>query len=432
MVAAVGVTDANDATSNSIDRDGDTEDNVGNESSVEHTLPPLPKTLPRFSNIAIPDGILGCGIDDDEKWIPSDRFSTDDYANDSEDQFVLGAVLSIKQAEPASNVMVYKKQKTGESATAKGKPYDRLITFADLAEAGKCFALICPSKEKSKNFFRHVTKYSLGTGHIFYIGEPKCSVSRLGNENAIPVIDGYSGYAFPIKNGAQFCPSAELTLSETIGETKYFCYHNCRLQMKNSNFETAACNGSLCDRQASVKDITKFRCGCFHSDNAMSGKVVTMNLTIPCSASFHVNGHYCVKGFRSLATSKLFVKESSWSKIDIHKKVQRSALREAVKRINEYVSNRGGWTIIGWWRVGNVSDSSDPKDAEKIASINPKPHVTYAMPSDLDLVDSDELKSMMVDLNQLADDRFVLGSPVGVGRSSVLPTQVPTAATTTV
>ncbi len=73
---------------------------------------------------------------------------------------------------------------------------------------------------------------------------------------------------------------------------------------------------------------------------------------------------------------------------------QQGAIRTVVENVQNYVNAHGGWTIVGWFRQGEVSDEATNKN---VTSMNQILHISLLTPT-----------NTTIDENALLDRQFVL------------------------
>jgi hypothetical protein len=152
------------------------------------------------------------------------------------------------------------------------------------------------------------------------------------------------------------------------------------------------CAGSCCDQQR-LSDSEMEKCGCFQTTHAAK-VTLRCDVKLPTSEKYSSSGDSWVMLFSSWNTAQLFVTDISWNYINPTDFSQRQSLREKMKGIEAYINNKGGWTVVGWSRTGVVTDVSSSDDRDNLASANQKPHISYLYPSDPEVVDSNEYKSL--------------------------------------
>jgi hypothetical protein len=98
---------------------------------------------------------------------------------------------------------------------------------------------------------------------------------------------------------------------------------------------------------------------------------------------------YVTSHFRSWRTTGLFLKPSSHT-VDLVVFLQSNhmrSLRERVARIVDFINQNGGWTLIGWYRRGEVHDASGGvEQGEQIAGVNQPIHLSYVYPSEATVI----------------------------------------------
>jgi hypothetical protein len=354
----------------------------------------------------------GCSILESERIIRCAETEDLDFRYTRSETILIGVMLTVKMAEKAVSVyrthMALSANGTGKrekKETYASTPYDRLLTFADVKDPGKCFAVICQNKQDTCRFFMKGQKQLMGIGNMFVIGEPAHSTSKLGNTSAIKIVEDYSSSVFPLDPVCmRYLPLTPLK-NPQLGETLYFSYHGVTtLKIITPSLTDAVCSGLLCDRQANAKTIekTKFKCGCLHVNSKNVGRVLSMTLEIPCHETFDLSECAVVENFRSIRTSCLFMSEKTMSSLTLLSKKQRSLYRSSISNVVDYINTHGGWTIVGWVRTGAKNDDSDP-NAENLASINQAPHVSYLMPSRLQVTNRPYFQNLMYTFNEEED-----------------------------
>jgi hypothetical protein len=368
-----------------------------------HQQYPLP--LPLDPTQLLPaDGVETDGVDPDERIISCAAVTGANSENfNIDDTFLMGIMLRIKMGEKslgfysnrnntsAAGASGNKLQKTGGSF-AGSKLYDRLLTFADVSEPGKCFALVCAYQRDSTAFFKLGARLQLGVGTAFLIREPLPSANTLGSsDSAISLLEYYNRNVIPLKDGVQYLPRSPLVVPRA-GETRYFCYHNVtNIVINGVTPKKSICGGQLCDRQQDPKtvDNKSFKCGCQYVNNRILPKVLGMRVTVPCETTFHNDGMTVIPTFHSHKTTKLFIQQTALDNINLDKDdmaVQRQ-LRQSVNHAVEYINSNGGFTVVGWLRTGKVGDEGNPRGETDQSSLTNVVHLTYLMPSNLAVVD---------------------------------------------
>lgn len=287
-------------------------------------------------------------------------------------------------------------------------PYDRLCMFADLAEkeSGRCFVICFTNVMAGAKFFNHLpSKVEPGVGSIFVIEEPRQVKGFLGTNDSVPIIDKWSRIvpmSVPVSKCLSFVP---LERSEA-GRTSYFsCNGATNLKLHLASVVGACCNGSFCDRQVS-SELEGTKCGCFHITSEYkkgTGKVLEVSVELPVPTHIDHLGYVVASDFRSYRFSNLFIEKSAWEAIEIENADHQRKLRDCVAQVFEYFNANGGFTYIGWKRVGITQDVSDPNNTN-VASDTQVPHISYLFPTNEHLVfdsDNHEYKSLRLTKQKL-------------------------------
>ena len=377
------------------------QDNDGDD--VEYPLP-LPRYLKDYAFI---EGLCS----KNEVWfnkrkrhtdrlITSSHVESEQHLENPDNTYVLGIMLQIKMGEKPMNV--FNKGSGGNGHTSE-KAYDRLVTFADVSTSGVCFGYVFPTKARSTLFFQYGAKQGYGVGTPFLIKEIYHTVTKLGSQpHSMPLMENGSGRAIPLKGTMiRHVPSSELKASDNMNATTYFCYHRVKnLKLTGLEMVRPGCNGVLCDRQVEPTASQYWKCGCFDANGKTVAWVMRMNVRVPSQPKPTTVMH-----FRSLRTTELFVQQSTLKYWQHSSLKMQDRWRQSVQEVVEYVNNHGGWTMIGWVRTGAKYDDSDPKAKEPVASTDPKPHMTYLMHSNMDILKTTVFKTLRYDIPQnISDD----------------------------
>ena len=190
--------------------------------------------------------------------------------------------------------------------------------------------------------------------------------------------------------------SYRMTLPNEPGEQVYFLYHGVSVIL--SRFELVvkgvSCQGVLCDRaQESQANVS---CGClFEGDKGSCVGEYTATIPVPVSINGH--GKQEVPKCRSLRMTKLFFDNLSafGSQPDEKIKARFTDVRSKVKEMVDYINEKGGWTLVGWFKKGKVQDASSTQ-GDKIESATISLHISLLIPTDISLANgTDETFSKM-------------------------------------
>jgi len=322
-----------------------------------------------------------------DRVISSRHCQEEDHNEKNEGTYLFAVMLTLKAAEQVKWTNMYN-PKQNNNGGIKQKYYDRLVTFADGMSPGRCFAYVFATKPNARDFFEYGNK-NFGVGTPFLIKEVNSTQNTLGkSQHCMPLMEGGSNCAIPLnKVMMRHVPSCPLMLPPEEGATQYFCYHKVKdLKVSCVQMVTPPCGGRLCDRQVEPPGTKEWPCGCFHANIKAVNWVMKMNVYIPCETTVSVTGKIGILNFRSIQTTELFIHPSSFRFWEPRSSTMINDLRDTVQDIVEYVNKNGGWTIIGWVKNGPTTDDSDVRDKETMAGDNVIPHLTYMMPSHLEIL----------------------------------------------
>ena len=318
----------------------------------------------------------------------------DDALEDSyfEGKVIKGILLSIKHSSGSkagqkvyansmfhvsSSSIAAKRQRIAQTAS-----YDRMMVFGDVMDPPRCFAIVTYSSSESSNYFKHC-QHSIAIGQLFYIVEPDKSDKVLSSN--MPIISSRKSM-IPLKHSAPDLPITEslpvcrMTVPKEPGEQLFFIVHRAIVSL--SRFEimlgTVSCTGYTCDRSKPLdKNVA---CGCIFTSgrNPIVGEYT---LTMPVPSLISERRKEDIQRCRSLRTTQLFFKNlPSYGEQTAQAIEERfQDVREKVKKMVEYVNNKGGWTVVGWFKKGEVSDSSN--QAEKVESLTCTLHISLLIPT---------------------------------------------------
>ena len=258
--------------------------------------------------------------------------------------------------------------------------YDWLFIFADMVNPLNCFAIITNTPTKSYKYMEYSNEI-ITIGRIFYIIKPRRSISTLGQK--LPLISSTKAF-IPLKFLIATLAMKEeninhcnMTLPRKPGEMLYFASHNVMVEI--NCFEVimtgVLCSGLFCDHSQPLQ--MNVPCGCMFEGK--QGPCVTeYTLMIP-SLSKISNNHdiESINECQSLRTTWLFLQDQTMQKANVKYSTICSAVWAMVKCINA----NGGWMIIGWFKKGEIEDSSNLQ-GERVESTSCTLYISLLIPMD--------------------------------------------------
>ena len=328
------------------------------------------------------------------------------FDENSDDKVLIAILIALKHHSSSSNSSVRMKNPTNQQGgrptafqrlkyTAGTASYDRIFYFADIGTAGKCFVIITDTVSQTDQLLSH-GRESASIGDIFAIVEPQNPTRALQDlpivETVLPLI--------PLKQSV--IPIREVNLvPPQIGQQRFFILIGKKIRVNRVNVMNASCQGLLCDRQKPF--VRAASCGCIFTVNA-AALVLMMNVKFEYEDENGAKASYTATNFRSWRTTTLFTKNITPSRDLVPFFHAQSEIRATVSEITRTINDGHGWTLIGWFRRGEVSDaSSAANEAERdVAGINQPIHLAYLFPTSLD------------DVRQTEDRRFDAGTVVSL------------------
>jgi hypothetical protein len=329
--------------------------------------------------------------------IPVRQAMREEHNVEFEDKCIVGQLISLKHYSQTKSYIVSGGKNYGPGSFGNlnqrqrivsrldNMPYDRLAMFADLVDSkdGRCFAVCFTHVSSGEKFFKNLpSNADPCIGCIFVIEEPQLVKNYLGSNDSVPIVESWNRVV-PISVPVSKCLSVVRMERSEAGHTNYFSANgDVELKFLGAAVVHACCNGTFCDRQLS-SDQEGTRCGCFHISSEYkkgTGKVLQFNIRISVSKSIDERGYLVVEQFRSYRFSSLFVERTAWEKLEVGNMSHQKKLRSCVDSITKYINENGGFSYIGWKRVGTSRDASDVNNTN-VASDTQVPHVSYLFPT---------------------------------------------------
>jgi hypothetical protein len=108
-----------------------------------------------------------------------------------------------------------------------------------------------------------------------------------------------------------------------------------------------------------------------------------MTVTFKAVDANGYENQYSVPHFRSWRTSKIFIHPTVMTADNEVFFAHTREIRQVATNTKNVINNSGGWTIVGWYRKGEIIDASAlSNDAgSEIASDNHPIHISYLYPT---------------------------------------------------
>ena len=255
------------------------------------------------------------------------------------------------------NLSIYKKQKIGEASTIQ---YTRLYLLK-LHSANYV-------KENNRVVYMFITKNSnncmwklntsnrdngnLAVGSFLRVVGPSPIEKYMSGD--IPVVVTRNPVLILKSPPVMICTQVNERVDANVSHG--FVFVGCQVESMQQDVVSTSCSGRMCDRQK-VNDWNGIKgCGCY----GMSGNatcLVVQHLIVMQNGSREIK----MKDFSSIKFNSLFMDGDFPFKCKEHMFQMTTAyveLTECIEKCIEYINTNGGFTVIGWYRRGEINDQT--------------------------------------------------------------------------
>lgn len=266
--------------------------------------------------------------------------------------------------------------------------YNRFFSMADLSNPPKC-AVVLPRTIQETTVLLKPLNGAQMVGQAFLVFEPKVVANMMNG--VTPILNLSNSPFLPVSSVEDSLPEDTeryITMPSTANEAHYFILKNKGINI--SLFKLAgdlSCHGIMCDRQKLVS-----KCSCLYATRR-STNVYEFHVTFPFPLNTEESDGKETVLFRSLSTSNIFFQDgldSHTTKRDEQQQEKKQRMiRSKVAQMVEYVNGNGGWTIVGWYMMGQIQDAA-ANSHEKVDNTNIQVHMSYLMPTRLAVLQKTE------------------------------------------
>ena len=148
-----------------------------------------------------------------------------------------------------------------------------------------------------------------------------------------------------------------------------FTINGALLTISKTKVCETSCGGFFCDKQRADEIVKPTACGCFNMLSYRSKLAVAHNITIEAlDANQTVIRQKC---FSSAAFSRIYLKgsfpQNSNAGMFEHNE-QYSNLKNAARQNVNIINENGGWTIVGWYKRGMMTDRALIGNVDQISA----------------------------------------------------------------
>jgi len=220
--------------------------------------------------------------------------------------------------------------------------------------------------------------------------------------NEIPIIES-RGSAFVMKQSGG---AMDVHMDSSIGTnvTRCFVQNGAKVDVLSTDVHTTKCSGLFCDRQRSMEISRGSRsCGCY-SMNIRVSSIALLHRVEVSASGVHL---FSMDDFSSLNFCNLYLKTPfSWNiranLLDFTHAYYK--LQECIENTIDYINSNGGFTVIGWYKRGEINDISNDDSQNEVESSEIGHHIVSIYPTNRDIVKLDEFKTKQFDISGISND----------------------------
>lgn len=191
-----------------------------------------------------------------------------------------------------------------------------------------------------------------------------------------------------------------------------FSYNDVQITLYDMIVKDTGCAGRFCDKNRIFRDGKVLgKCACFQhvSRGARVVAALSIDLKLSDGTSFFVQD-YCSQWFVDtyLLTSAL---HQSYRENNFNKNGGRDAFLTSAIEVIDYITNHGGWRILGWAKRGMVDDPNAQQqdrgfnqERQMIRAGNLKRHIARIEPMHPERIDIQHLEGLKFNPTSLLDD----------------------------
>ena len=217
---------------------------------------------------------------------------------------------------------------------------------------------------------------SIGTTLALY--NPKAITKLLANE--IPIIETNSSLLMMERKAL-----VNVAIDNSVPEhnTRGFIMNHCSIQIKSIEVFETNCIGHFCDKQRCEELARSDKpCGCYQMRGTGSNLAIVHSLKVKFPVFDEVLG---IENFSSMKFSYLYLNEyfpQSTKRISFDGTENLDDLYDCIDNVMDFYNNQGGFTVIGWYKRGEINDTSKSEDnVEKVSSSILGHHIVSVYPT---------------------------------------------------
>lgn len=215
--------------------------------------------------------------------------------------------------------------------------------------------------------------------------------------NEIPIVECRGGCYVMKAPGAM--ASVKIDMGVTLNTTRAFVLNNVDVELQSMDVNTTKCSGHFCDRQRAIEIGRNNRaCGCYSMPDRQANLVLVHHVTLSKDSEVIVT----MKDFSSLQFSKMYMKTpfsstTRFNNLDFTPAY--FSLQKAADDVVEYINDNGGFTVIGWYKRGEINDVSNEESQNDVESSDIGYHIVHMYLTNREVAKRTDLEAMKFDIS---------------------------------
>ena len=238
--------------------------------------------------------------------------------------------------------------------------YSRLFLCRVVSELeGNKLVYLMESKNTNNNLWKRNPQFrddgTISIGDTIRILSPLPIKNMMSNQ--IPMIE--TRFPAVVMENLMNVSENEVNAGITRNESKAFVLNSCYIDILSSTPEETQCSGLFCDKQRIHEIMERNQgCGCYSMLSRRSNLIIDHSLYIEHTksdwntyvekfSSNRFSNWYLTGAFpSSIRADTLQMTEEYWN------------MGHCIERAVRYINQNGGWTVIGWYKRGMITDQS--------------------------------------------------------------------------
>ena len=208
--------------------------------------------------------------------------------------------------------------------------------------------------------------------------------------NEIPIIECCGG-CFVMKKCASVM-EIDTDMAITNNKTRSFVNNNVTIDVLSTDVHTTKCSGLFCDRQRAIEISRGNRaCGCYSMQSRIGNIVLVHQVSVSKGGVLVMN----MDDFSSLEFSDLYMKSAFSSTVRFNILDFTPAyfrLQDCIDNVIDHINDAGGFTVIGWYKRGEINDVSNDDSQNQVESSEIVYHIVSIYQTNMDILNRNEFQ----------------------------------------